>query len=229
MVVEGVPEIGRALTAGLEPRTLCLLADHPEVEALARDAAAAVEWVDAGVAAAISYGERVSAAVGIFPEPSSTLEALPRPPIERYLVLVDVEKPGNLGAIVRTARAAGMTGVLVTGSGTDPYHANVIRASRGHVFGLPLAVAEAEPMRAFLRERGVRILAAAVTGGSPYWEEDLSQSHAFVLGAEDRGLPESWLAAADGRVWIPMEPAVDSLNVSVTAALLAYESRRQAR
>ena len=147
---------------------------------------------------------------------------------QRHDVVADtVEKPGNLGAICRSADGAGVDGVIVTGvGGTDLYNPNAIRASLGTIFALrPVAATAAEAI-ARLRERGIRIVAARVDGGS-YEGADLSGPLALVVGSEADGLGPEWRGEGIEAVRLPMLGIADSLNVSVAAAILLYEARRQ--
>ena len=138
-----------------------------------------------------------------------------------------VEKPGNLGAIARTARAAGVWGMLATGRGADLVNPQAIRASRGHLFGLRRAVCSADEAIAWARAAGLCIAVAAPGGAVCYWEADLSRPLLLVLGEEASGVGEAWMEAADLRLAIPMVQAMDSLNVSVSGALILYEALRQ--
>lgn len=144
------------------------------------------------------------------------------------LVLDGVEKPGNLGALFRTADAAGVGAVLVSGAGTDLENPNVIRASQGSVFAVPNAVAEAGAIATYLRQRGHRLVATSPRAKSAHWEADYRGSVAVLLGAEDVGLAQRWLSEADELVSIPMsQGAADSLNVSVAGAVVLFEAVRQ--
>jgi TrmH family RNA methyltransferase len=146
-----------------------------------------------------------------------------------FLVAVGLAKPGNLGAMARTAEAAGATGLLVADSVVDVYNPNAIRASTGAVFTLPVAAAPSDEVRRFLRGRGVRVVAAAPAAAEAYDRADLTGPVALVIGAEDAGLDDSWRHAGQA-VRIPMHAAaVDSLNASVAAAVLLFEAVRQRR
>jgi TrmH family RNA methyltransferase len=142
------------------------------------------------------------------------------------LVTEDVEKPGNLGAILRTADAAGCDAVIAI-RGADPFNPNVIRASAGAVFTVPLAAAAADMAIAWLRGRGIRILAARVDAEALYTDADLRGPLAIVLGSEAAGLSDAWHPPEVEAIRLPMLGVADSLNVSATAAILAYEARRQ--
>ena len=143
------------------------------------------------------------------------------------VVLENVEKPGNLGAMLRVADGAGAHAVLVGGDGTDLDNPNTLRASRGTVFTVPTVETDMAAIVDFLRARMIQLVATTPTAEQVYTEADLRGPTALLLGAEDRGLSESLLAAADRRVAIPMRGSADSLNVTVASALMLYEARRQ--
>jgi len=143
------------------------------------------------------------------------------------VVLESVEKPGNLGAILRTAEAAGVTAVIVCDPLTDLYNPNLIRASIGGVFSVPVAVCDSKACIAFLKERGIRILTAQLQDSYEYYDYNMRRATAIVMGTESTGLTDQWREAADVHIRIPMLGRLDSLNVSVSAAILMYEAVRQ--
>jgi TrmH family RNA methyltransferase len=144
-------------------------------------------------------------------------------------VVEGVEKPGNLGALLRSADGAGVDAVIVSDPVSDVWNPNAVRASLGTIFSLPLAVCDAAEAASFLRERGVGIVAARVDAAVDYDEVDLSGALAIVVGAEATGLTDAWSGPDVTAVRIPMLGLADSLNVSVSAAVLLYEARRQRR
>ena len=143
------------------------------------------------------------------------------------VVLQSVEKPGNLGAILRTAEAAGVNAVIVCDPLTDLYNPNLIRASIGGVFSVPVAVCDSKACIAFLKERGIRILTAQLQDSYEYYDYNMRRATAIVMGTESTGLTDQWREAADVHIRIPMLGRLDSLNVSVSAAILMYEAVRQ--
>ena len=211
-LVEGRREVERALEAGLSLETLLLGPKaRPEDRALA------------GGAEVLELSER---ALGVFRLPRRSLAGVTLGAAPLVLVLLGLEKPGNLGAILRAADGAGADLVLVA-EGVDLFSPQVIRNSTGAVFALPVyPVAEEEAAR-FLEEQNLPLVAATPEGERLYWEGDYRGGVAFLLGAEDKGLPEAWKRRAQVRVRIPMRGRADSLNVAVTAALLLYEALRQ--
>ena len=143
------------------------------------------------------------------------------------MVLEGVEKPGNLGAVLRSADAAGADAVIICDPLTDLYNPNLIRASIGAVFTVPVVCCSSEDAIAFLKARGIRILTAQLQDSSPYYDVDMTCGTALVMGTEATGLTPVWRTAADAHILIPMLGRLDSLNVSVSAAILLYEAVRQ--
>ncbi len=143
------------------------------------------------------------------------------------VVLERVEKPGNLGAILRTAEAAGVDAVIVCDPLTDLYNPNLIRASIGGVFSVPTAVCTSEECIAFLKAHQINILTAQLQDSYDYYDYDMTVGTAIVMGTESTGLTQQWREAADAHIRIPMLGRLDSLNVSVSAAILMYEAVRQ--
>jgi TrmH family RNA methyltransferase len=138
-----------------------------------------------------------------------------------------LEKPGNVGAMLRTADADGIHGLIVCGGRTDLYNPNAIRASLGAIFTVPVAAAGEAETIAFLRQLGLQILAARVDGAVSYTAVDYRPPSAIVLGSEAEGLSAAWQAPDIRAIRLPMLGQIDSLNVSVTAAVLFYEALRQ--
>jgi RNA methyltransferase, TrmH family len=155
------------------------------------------------------------------------LAALDLPDDALVLVLDGLEKPGNLGALLRTADGVGAAAVFVTGSGADLYNPNVIRASMGSLFTLPVLRLESKRLIAWLNEQGYRIIAASPGAKTRYWQEDYRGPTAIILGAEHAGLSPLWQEAARAQVSIPMRGLADSLNVATAGVLLLYEALRQ--
>jgi TrmH family RNA methyltransferase len=146
-----------------------------------------------------------------------------------YLVIEQVEKPGNLGAILRTADAASVDAVIICDSQTDIYNPNTVRASLGTLFSNELVLCSSEEAIDFLKDNNFKIFAAALQNSSEYFQEDFTESTAIVLGSEANGLTNKWRENADRIIRIPMKGMADSLNVSVTAAILCFEAVRQKR
>ena len=228
ILVEGRYEIEIAHSSGLVPRTLYL---SPELAGGANLGVKAGEVlaVSKAVFQKISYRDNPDGYLAVFPMPHPELESitLSEPPF--VIVAEAIEKPGNLGAILRTADAAGVDALIVSDPRTDVYNPNVIRASRGTVFTVPVVQASNGKTLEWLRSNGIVVLAATPSTTKSYTDADLSQPIALALGTEDEGLSDFWLESADEKVLIPMAGKVNSLNVSVSAAILAYEVVRQRR
>jgi TrmH family RNA methyltransferase len=143
------------------------------------------------------------------------------------VVAESVEKPGNLGAILRTADAAHVDALLVCDPRVDVWNPNVVRASRGAVFSVPVVESDNESALKWLKAHKIRILAATPSAEELYSSINLSEAIAVAVGTEDEGLTEFWMSAADVKVKIPMMGKVNSLNVSVSTALILYEAVRQ--
>jgi RNA methyltransferase, TrmH family len=211
-VAEGPREVERARSAGLRA------VDTFFVPGL-------VEW-DEGEA----VSERVLAKMAYRAEPEGVIAIFeaPRHELPRdgtlYLVAAGIEKPGNIGAMARTAAAAGADALLIADARADAFNPNAIRASTGAVFTLPIVEVTLEDVEGL----GVEMLAAETTADTPYTHADLAKPTAVVVGAEDRGLSGEWLEAAHTRVSIPIAPgAVDSLNAATAAAIILFEAVRQ--
>jgi TrmH family RNA methyltransferase len=239
LLVDGSREVLRALEAGLTVREAFVATGPHQQEAadvLARLAAIGVPLV--GVAGAawsrLAYGERGSEIVAVVDAPPTDLArvdaivALRHDPL--LVVVEDAEKPGNLGAIARSADGAGATALLVAvhvGPAADPWNPNAVRASLGTVLSLPIAIAPTRTLLPWLRERAIRIVAARVQAATDYREMDLRGPLAITVGSEAGGLGPEWLAEDIEGVRLPMLGRADSLNVSAAAAILLYEARRQ--
>jgi TrmH family RNA methyltransferase len=236
MIVEDPLVIRRALAAGLAVSEVwaCPEQQPPAAAALYAELVAAgvppVE-VTPAVMDKVSYGERSDGLLVLAPRRERTLADLTLPADRPALLVVleAVEKPGNVGAVLRIADGAGADAVLVCDGTGDLDNPNCLRASRGARFTVPAVAAPGDEARSWLREHGVRIVAAAPAGAVPWDETDLTGPVALVLGAEHEGLSAAWLAAADRTVTIPMAGAADSLNVASSGAVLLYEAVRQRR
>ncbi len=226
-MIEGAREVSRAVENGWRPVELWLC---PELGAAVPDTPD-YEWFQCSRAVfeKISYREGPDGVLAVGPLVGRTLAELKLPPNPLILVAEGLEKPGNLGALLRTADGAGADAVIVCDSATDLNNPNVIRASIGTLFYLPVAEASSEETVAFLKEKGIKILSAVPDAATVYTDIDLSEPVAIVVGAEDKGLSGIWKSGADVNVKIPMLGKNDSLNVSVSAAILLYEAVRQRR
>lgn len=176
----------------------------------------------------LAYGDRSDGIVLVVRPAARALHDLELPSDPLVVVTEDVEKPGNLGAILRSADGAGADAVIAV-RGTDLFNPNVIRASVGTVFSVPVAAAGAEDVMAWLRERGIRPVAARVDAPRLHVDTDLRGPLALILGSEADGLSAAWHDPGIDAVRLPMAGVADSLNVSASAAILLYEAWRQRR
>jgi TrmH family RNA methyltransferase len=177
----------------------------------------------------ISYGTKPRGLLVVAKQKKRSLADLFLPPNPLIIVLEGVEKPGNLGAVLRCADGAGADAVLLCGTGTDIYNPNVLRASRGTVFSVPTVQATSPEIAEFLAARQIRRVATTPQAQKDYTDCDLTGPLAIVVGAEDRGLSQMWLDLAEERTRIPLHGKADSLNLAISAALLLYEAVRQRR
>ncbi len=247
IVIDGVREIGRAMEGGVKVVELYVceeLLDSEQVELVKRAVAAGATRLDVTppLMEKLAFGQRVEGIVAVAETPTRSLadveqvfnlsqqrsgrvENLSYAPL--IAVLEGIEKPGNLGAVLRTADAAGVSGLIVAGGGTDLHNPNAIRASLGAIFTLPVCAASSAQTLAWLRAVPCQIVAARVAGGKPYTTVDYRLPTAIVLGSEAHGLSDQWQGDDVFAVSLPMLGHADSLNVSATAAVLFYEALRQ--
>lgn len=222
--VEGVREISHCIEAGYKPDCIFFCPDIVSEEALPQCRHFALS---AGLYAKAAYREGTEGAIGVFQaieHPLSSLNLRDNPLIA---VLESVEKPGNLGAVLRTCDAAGADALIICDPRTDLYNPNLIRASIGAVFTVPTAVCTTAQAITFLKSKGIRILTAQLQDSSLYYDCPMTKGTAIVMGTEATGLSDKWRQAADAHIRIPMLGKLDSLNVSVSAAILLYEAVRQ--
>jgi len=232
-VVEGYRELRRAVEGDVEVTELYVCPDlflgsnEPSLVEAAAAAGAEVVAVAPGPFRKASYRDRPEGLLAVARQFPTDLERLDPSAPALLLVAEAIEKPGNLGTMLRTAEAAGADAVVVCEPTTDPFNPNVVRASLGTLFRVPLAIASTGETVAWLRERGIRSLAATPAGAVPHFEADMTGPVAVVVGSEQYGLTDAWLHGADERVVIPMPGSVDSLNAAMSAGILLFEAVRQ--
>lgn len=232
MIIDGTREISRALDAGVQITEVfvCEGALDDSERAIAKRAAehgAAVYDVTSAIQSKLAYGDREGGLVAVASLPPRSLALLSVPSDALVAVLERVEKPGNVGAVARSADAAGVSAVLVADGGTDIFNPNAIRASGGTIFSLPVIPVTAEAALAWLRTAGFHIFATRVGSSERYWDAPLHGRSAIVLGNEAGGLSNLWVGEDIEAISVPQLGIADSLNVSVTAAILFYEALRQ--
>jgi TrmH family RNA methyltransferase len=239
ILIDGARELARAIAAGVSLREvfvcpeLCRSTEARRLLEILPGSGGERTDVSAAVFARLAFGQRAEglvgvAAVGAPGTPGRRrLEDLVLPANPLVAVLEGVEKPGNVGAVLRSADGAGVSALVVAGARTDLFNPNVIRASLGTVFSLPVATAAPGDVLAWLRGRGFQVLAARVKGAVHYTEVDYRRPTAIVLGSEAEGLTPLWSGDDVRGIGLPMLGAADSLNLSAAAAVLFYEALRQ--
>ncbi len=175
----------------------------------------------------IAYRESSGGVVAVAEQRSHSLGDINLRNNPLVLILEAVEKPGNLGAILRTADAANLDAVIICDPQTDFYNPNVIRSSIGCIFTTPIASATSEETLQWLKENGIHIFATYLKAARPYHEIDFTVPSAIVMGTESTGLSEQWVRGADATIIIPMQGKIDSMNVSTAAAVVVFEATRQ--
>lgn len=243
-VVEGQRELGHCLAAGYDIDSIYVL--ESQYESLFSDNAtratvdadgnvslgdiynkAKVNTVTPQVYEKIAYRGSTEGILAVVKTKQHTLAGLKLPDTPLVIVLEGVEKPGNLGAILRTADAAGVDAVLVCDPLTDLYNPNLIRSAIGAIFTVPVATCTSEECISYLKDKGIKILTAQLQDSRLYYDQNMTTATAIVMGTESTGLTDIWRKAADAHIRIPMLGKLDSLNVSVSTAVLVYEAVRQ--
>ncbi len=235
MIVEGRREIERGLQANVEFEELFVAEDATESEDTERllgdfqQRGIATFTVTDSVQARLSFGERESRLVATARIPRLQLADYLPPKDALIAVLVGLEKPGNLGAIVRSADGAGVSAVIVADGGTDLFNPNVIRASLGTIFSLPTFAETGIQTLHWLRARRIPMFSTRVGASRWYYDVPWQPSAAVILGSEAQGLDPAWSAPDIATIAVPMLGIADSLNVSVAAGVIFYEALRQRR
>lgn len=235
LLLEGASLLKTALDAEVIVEIAAVQTDGPapggDVEPLARRleaSGARVVAVNAAVMEALSPVKSPSGIVALAQRPEISPQRIVAPAPALVLVLVEVQDPGNVGAIIRSADAAGATGVIATAGCADAFGWKALRGSMGSALRLPVwtGVAWSEVLP-FLRAHGLYVVATQSTASRAFFDQPWQRPTALLLGSEGSGLPAAIVADADATISIPMREGVDSLNVAVTAALITYEARRQ--
>lgn len=233
-VVEGFEELALALDAGVVPVTVLhcpeLMLEPREQGALvarARDLGASTLRLSRSAFEKVAYREGPDGFLAVVPVAGVAIEDLVLPANPLVLVVEGLEKPGNLGAVLRTADAGGVAAVVAASPVTDWGNPNVVRASKGTVFSVPVATASTGEVLAWLRRNGIRLVATTPATETAHTEVDYRGAVAVAIGTEKEGLTEQALRGADERVAIPMAGRVNSLNAATAAAVVVYEAIRQ--
>ena len=229
-VVEGAREFVRALQCGFEAHSVFYCSKYLKSNSVAAyiDSCGGTPFeVSEEVYDRIACREGAEGVVAVLKARISTLHDITFKGAPLVLVLESVEKPGNIGAVLRTADAAGADAVIVCDPRTDLFNPNLIRASLGSIFSVRTVACTSEEAAAWLKEKGISILTAQLQDSKPYYDTDMRGGTAIVMGTEDAGLSDYWRKISDARIRIPMNGLMDSLNVSVSAAILCFEAVRQ--
>lgn len=234
MIVEGYRECRRALDNGYRPRAIFHCPDfylknenEPTLVSDCEKLGAEIYACSKACFEKIAYKERPDGLLMVGPHVSIRLKDLKLPENALVIVTEAIEKPGNLGTILRSADAAKVAAVIVCDRTTDIHNPNVVRASTGTMFSVPIVEATSDEALAYLKAHGFCILAATPHAEKLHFEVDLTGNVAIALGAEQYGLTAKWMDGAGLRVRIPMLGLADSLNVSAAATILVYEAVRQ--
>jgi TrmH family RNA methyltransferase len=233
MLIDGARELARAMAAGVRLVEVFVcepLCEGEEARRALQDVDSSgveVLYVTEPVFGKLAFGDRAEGLLAVAETPGASLAGLSLPDRPLVAVLEGVEKPGNVGAVLRTADAAGVSALVVADPRTDLFNPNAVRASLGTIFTVPVAAATTAETLDWLRRRGLAVFAARVDGSVPYAEADFRGPSAIVLGSEAEGLTPGWSGEGVTPVRLPMLGVADSLNVSATAAVLFYEALRQ--
>ena len=221
-VVEGRRELDHCVEAGYEVESIFSLTPTPSPKGEGN-----YFTVSKNVYERIAYRGSTEGVIAIMKAKEHRLEDLQLPENPLIVVLESVEKPGNLGAVLRSADAAQADAVIVCDPLTDLYNPNLIRSSIGAIFTVPTVACTSEECIAFLKQHNIQILTAQLQDSRLYYDTPMTQGTAIVMGTESTGLTNQWRQAADAHIRIPMLGRLDSLNVSVSAAILLFEAVRQ--
>lgn len=229
-VVEGRRELLHCIEAGYEPHTVFVCTEilkQEEIEEIAGKCECSFIGIPQHLYDKVAYRGGTEGVIAELHCKEMTLESIELPDNPLVVVLESVEKPGNLGAVLRSADASGVDAVIVCDPLTDIYNPNLIRSSIGAIFTVPVATATSEETISWLKANGIRIYTAQLQDSEWYYDTDMKDGTAIVMGTEATGLTEVWRKAADAHIKIPMLGKLDSLNVSVSAAILMFEAVRQ--
>jgi RNA methyltransferase, TrmH family len=228
-VIEGVKEIGMALKAGYKIGNLFFceeIISRNELQSLGASDKLLIP-VSMEVFEKIAVRENAGGVLAVAEQKTHRLDELKLSANPLVLVLESVEKPGNLGAILRTADAAGVDAVISCDPQTDFYNPNVIRSSIGCLFTTQTASSSNGEAIAWLRNNKINIYCTYLKASQPYHLIDYTKPTAIVMGAESTGLSDEWVKASQANIIIPMQGSIDSMNVSTSAAVVVFEAKRQ--
>jgi len=229
-IVEGKKELERAIAAGYSFDHVFICEEYYEGSIDLKsfsDKIAKVEKVTSHVYAHIAYRNDSEGIIGWCISGNHEIGGLKLSPNPLVIVLESVEKPGNLGAILRTAEAAGIDAVIVCDPLTDIYNPNVVRSSIGGLFSVQCGIGTSSEVIKWLKNNQIPIYCTSLNASRPYFEVDFTKSSAIIMGTESTGLSNEWLKESDQNIIIPMKGSVDSMNVSVSTGIILFEALRQ--
>ncbi|WP_430905474.1 TrmH family RNA methyltransferase [Maribacter sp. 2-571] len=232
-VLEGLLELGLAIKGGYVIENLLFSADlisERELNEILKPYPKTVEMIQVSkeVYRKIAYRESTEGVVALGQSKPHHLDGLELPEKNPFVLVAEApEKPGNIGALLRTADAAGLDAVIIADPKTDLYNPNIVRSSVGGLFTNAIATGSSSEIIQYLTKKGIKIYAAALSASKPYTSIDFTGATAIVMGTEATGLSDAWLTGSDQNIIIPMNGEIDSMNVSVSAAILIFEGKRQ--
>jgi TrmH family RNA methyltransferase len=228
-VIEGLKEIGMALEAGYKIGNLFFCEEIISVQDLPKNLSRERQLIPVSkeVFDKIAIRENSGGVIALAEMRTNKLEQLNLKANPLLLIIESVEKPGNLGALLRTADAAGVDAVICCDSQTDFYNPNVIRSSIGCVFTNQVATASSEETIEWLKKNDIHIYSTYLEAAKPYYEINFNTPSAIVMGTEATGISDVWIRHSDANIIIPMQGKIDSMNVSTAAAVVVFEARRQ--
>jgi len=231
VAMEGAREIGLAIDAGYQPEMLYICpeiyskSEYPEL--IHRIPVQKQIEIAPAVFEKLAYRENSDGLIALIKPKDHSLKNIDLPQNPFIIVLEAVEKPGNLGAVLRTADAGKVDAVIICDPSTDIYNPNAIRSSVGCVFTVPIGICSSTEAFQWMKENRIKSFAAELRASDWYHECNFKTPSAIIMGTEADGLTEFWLKNADARIKIPMRGKIDSLNVSVSTAILTFEAMRQ--
>ena len=228
-LIEGHREITLALQGGYQLETVLFVPEMIATTSLQSQVPQSVTWIEISreVYQKLAYRDTTEGIIAVAKMQNHELETLILPQNPLLLVAEAIEKPGNLGALLRTADAVGADAVVIANPKTDLYNPNIVRSSVGCLFTNSIATGTSAEVISFLQQKNIAIYSATLQNANAYHENDYTGPTALVVGTEATGLTEAWREAATQNIIIPMSGTIDSMNVSVAAAILLFEAKRQ--
>lgn len=228
-LIEGLKEIEKAVKSGYIFKQVYFYSELISIEELSQLIPRSDETfqVNREVFEKIAYRDSTGGVVALVEPKTHEVSKLRLPKNPLLLVLEGVEKPGNLGAILRTADAAGVDAVVISDQTVDLYNPNAIRSSLGCTFTVPIVIGESTEVIQWLKNNGIAIYCTYLKAAKPYHETDFSIPSAIVMGTEATGITDQWVEAATQNIIIPMKGEADSMNVSTATAVVVFEACRQ--